>query len=203
MRNHTASAVLLAGLALALPAWPGEAQQPPAAPPAQGDAAIDPSQIPAVHNTLYKVPEGAVGWDVLADMDVEVEVLGPLRSVFHVNYTPEVKALDGREIRLMGFIYPLAAGIAHERFLLTAWPPSCPFCLPAGPSQMVEVHAAAPIEFSDGAVLLGGAFEVLEDDPSGMYYRMHGARLIERFDDIRWAGELPEQPMAPGDPKKP
>jgi hypothetical protein len=197
MNQGIAPAAVL-GLALALSPWPSDAQQPPLEPPAaQGEAPIDPSQIPAVHNTLYKVPEGAVGWDVLGEMDVEVEVLGPLRSVFHVDYSAAIKALDGREVKLMGFIYPLQAGVAHERFLLTAWPPSCPFCLPAGPSQMVEVHAAAPIEFSDGAVLLGGAFEVLKDDPSGLYYRMRGARVVERFDDIRWTGELPEQPMAP------
>ena len=59
----------------------------------------------------------------------------------------------------MGFIYPLEGGLEHEHFLLTAWPPSCPFCLPAGPSQMVEVFCKEPIEFSDGAIMLAGTFE--------------------------------------------
>jgi hypothetical protein len=27
-----------------------------------------------------------------------------------------------------------------------------------------------------------------------MYYRMRGAELLERFDDIRWTGQLPQQP---------
>src|SRR5688572_17507309 len=98
MRHQAAPAAILAVLTLALLPSPGGAQQAPEAAAAGGDQApIDPSQIPSVHNTLYKVPEGAIGWDVLADMDVEVEVLGPLRSVFHVDYTPKVKALDGRE----------------------------------------------------------------------------------------------------------
>jgi hypothetical protein len=157
---------------------------------------IDPEEIPAVHNTFYQVPEDVIGWDVLGEMDVEVEVLGPLRSVFHVDYTDQVKALDGQEVQIMGFLYPLEGGVSHARFLLTAWPPSCPFCLPAGPSQMVEVLCEEPIEFGEGAILMAGTLSVLEDDPSGMYYRMNNARLVERFDDIRWTGQLPASPQS-------
>jgi hypothetical protein len=162
----------------------------------QESGLIDPSEIPAVHNTLYQVPEGVVGWDTLGKLDVTTEVVGPLQAVFHTDYSTEVKALDGEQVKLMGFIYPLEGGLEHERFLLTAWPPSCPFCLPAGPSQMVEVFCAEPIEFTEGAVLMAGRFELLKDDPSGLYYRMHEAAEVERFDDIRWTGELPEQPKA-------
>ena len=149
---------------------------------------IDPGDIPSVHNTFYAVPEGAVSWDTLAGLEVETEVVGPLKTRFTTSYSDEILALDGRDVRIMGFIYPLEGGLEHERFLLTAWPPSCPFCLPAGPAQMVQVETKAPIPFSDGAILIGGSFEVLEDDPSGMYYRMSGAELLERFDDIRWPG---------------
>jgi hypothetical protein len=163
----------------------------------QDSGLIQPSEIPSVHNTLYRVPEGVVGWDTLGTMNVRSEVIGPLRTIFHVDYSPEIKALDGQEVKLMGFLFPLEGGLEHERFLLTAWPPSCPYCLPAGPSQMVEVLCAEPVEFSEGAIMMAGRFEVLEDDPSGMYYRMHEAELVERYDDIRWTGQLPEQPKTP------
>lgn len=158
---------------------------------------IEPSDIPSVHNTLYQVPEGVVGWDTLADLDVRTEVIAPLQARFHIDYSAAIKALDDQDVKLMGFIYPLEGGLEHERFLLTAWPPSCPFCLPAGPSQMVEVLCEEPITFTDGAILISGRFEVLEDDPSGMYYRMHAAEEVERYDDIRWTGQLPQQPQVP------
>lgn len=190
---------LLGGLALALI---GTGTMPAAgetATPGQAAAdtqdLIDPDEIPSVHDTFYRVPEGVIGWDVLGEMDVEVEVLGPLRSVFHVDYTDRVKALDGQEVKIMGFLFPLEGGVSHARFLLTAWPPSCPFCLPAGPSQMVEVLCEEPVEFSEGAILMAGTLSVLEDDPSGLYYRMDDARLIERFDEIRWTGQLPASPQ--------
>jgi hypothetical protein len=158
---------------------------------------IDPQEIPSVHNTFYQVPEGVVGWDVLGNLDVTTEVIAPLQARFHTDYSKEIKALDDKQVKLMGFIFPLEGGLEHERFLLTAWPPSCPFCLPAGPSQMVEVFCQEPIEFTEGAILMAGRFELLEDDPSGMYYRMHDAEEVERFDDVRWTGQLPPQPQAP------
>jgi uncharacterized protein len=163
----------------------------------QGSGLIEPSEIPSVHNTFYQVPEGVVGWDTLGNLDVRTEVIAPLQARFHTDYSKEIKALDGREVKLMGFIYPLEGGLEHKRFLLTAWPPSCPFCLPAGPSQMVEVFCQEPVEFTEGAILMAGRFELLEDDPSGMYYRMQDAKELERYDDIRWTGQLPQQPQVP------
>ena len=163
----------------------------------QDSGLIDPSQIPSVHNTLYQVPEGVVSWDVLDKLDVRTEVLGPLRATFHTEYSADIKALDGQDVKLMGFLYPLEGKLQHERFLLTAWPPSCPFCLPAGPTQMVEVFCAEPIDFTEGAILVGGRFELLHDDPTGLYYRLHDANLVQRFDDIRWTGSLPGQVAVP------
>ena len=115
----------------------------------QESGLIAPQEIPSVHNTFYQVPEGVIGWDTLGNLDITTEVIAPLRTIFRVSYGPEIKALDGRDVKLMGFIYPLEGGLEHEHFLLTAWPPSCPFCLPAGPSQLVDVHAREPIEFTD------------------------------------------------------
>jgi hypothetical protein len=158
---------------------------------------IDPRQIPSVHNTLYKVPDGVVSWDTLAKLEVKTEVQGPLRAVFTTSYSDDIEALDGAQVKLMGFLFPLEGGLEHERFLLTAWPPSCPFCLPAGPTHMVEVFCEEAVEFSEGAIVMAGRFEVLRDDPSGLYYRLHEGRLDERFEDIRWTGAAPAQPKAP------
>ena len=163
----------------------------------QDPGLINPGEIPSVHNTFYQVPEGVVGWDTLGKLDVRTEVIAPLQARFHTDYSAEIKALDGQEVKLMGFIYPLEGGLEHRRFLLTAWPPSCPFCLPAGPSQMVEVLCEEPVAFTEGAILMAGKFELLEDDPSGMYYRMQDAKEVERYDDIRWTGQLPQQPQVP------
>ena len=183
LAGSLACAVAL-GAAVVPPPANAFSETPVEAPGAAGP--IDPSQIPSVHNTLYKVPEGVVSWDVQRDLEVATEVTGPLRATFTTGYGDVIEALDGQEVKLMGFLFPLEGGIEHARFLLTAWPPSCPFCLPAGPSQMVEVFCVEPIAYSEGAIVIAGGFELLHDDPSGLYYRLHDARLVERHDDIRW-----------------
>jgi hypothetical protein len=150
--------------------------------------------IPSVHNSFYQVPEGVVGWDVLGVLDIEIEVLGPLQTNATKTFSETVRALDGETIKVMGFLYPLKGGVTHDYFLLTAWPPSCPFCLPAGPTMMVETFAAEAIDFTEGAIVMAGQFELLENDPSGFFYRMQSAQLVERFDDIRWNGMDSLQP---------
>ncbi len=157
---------------------------------------IDPENIPSVHNTFYQVPDGVIGWDVLGVLDIEIEVLGPLQTNATKTFSDAVRALDGEKIMVMGFLYPLRGGVAHDHFLLTAWPPSCPFCLPAGPTMMVETFAAEAIEFTEGAIVMAGRFELLENDSSGFFYRMQSAELVERFDDIRWNGAESLQPSS-------
>ena len=44
-----------------------------------------------------------------------------------------VTALDGKAIKVQGFMMPLDIGeIKQRRFLLVAAPPHCSFCLPPG-----------------------------------------------------------------------
>ncbi len=196
MRSNRSARRVIGALALGVAAVAGS-EFAFSEEPLQQWGVIDPSQLPSVHNTLYQVPEDVVSWDTLGQLDVRTEVLGPLRATFHTDYSAGIKALDGQEVKLMGFLFPLEGKLEHERFLLTAWPPACPYCLPAGPTQMVEVFCDEPITYTDSAILVGGRFELLQDDATGLYYRLHEAELIERFDDIRWNGALPGQPAAP------
>lgn len=181
--NILSTVVLSAAICMA--AMPVSAED---ALPATGEV-IDPDDIPSVHNSFYQVPEGAVSWDILGTMDVKIEVLGPLRTQMTKSFSKETQALDGETVKVMGFLYPLKGGVTHEHFLLTAWPPSCPFCLPAGPTLMVETFTAEPIDFTEGAILMAGRLELLENDPSGFLYRLQEAELVERFDHIRWSDD--------------
>jgi uncharacterized protein len=123
--------------------------------------------------------EGVLSWETFAALDYTYESPFPGATTFTRSFGAAIEALDGEEIRLAGFIYPLEAGERHARFLFSGFPPGCPFCLPAGPEQLVEVLTAEPVRFTDKPVILAGRFELLHDDPSGLYYRLHEARAIE------------------------
>jgi hypothetical protein len=119
---------------------------------------------------------GAVSWQTLAETEVTHTSPAPLQTIITVNFTPTIEALDGRNVKIKGFIYPLEPGETHSRFLLSAYPPGCPFCLPAGPRELVEVLAAVPVRFTQDAVLVEGTFHLLHDDPTGIYYRLTEAQ---------------------------
>ena len=67
---------------------------------------------------------------------------------------------------------PLENAERQRHFLLTANPPSCFFCLPGGPETVVEVMAREPVAFGLDAVVMDGRLQLLEDDDSGLLYRM-------------------------------
>ena len=142
-----------------------------AAAPAFGEEAPPPPGPPA--ETLYPLPEveGAVPWQWLAAVEMEFEGIDLVPR-----YRPELRALDGETVTLVGFLMPLAAD--GRRSLLSMISPACPFCLPGGPETFVELLADEPIAFTEEAAVVSGRLELLEDSLSGYFYRLHGARLL-------------------------
>ena len=131
-----------------------------------------------VHNQAPDAPPTALTWDELMNLEVTVETVAPLQSNFIVSYPETLKARDGTVVRLRGFMYPLEAGETHTYFLLSALPPSCPFCLPASARGLVEVMCDEGVRYTLEPVLLEGRFELLEDDElgTGLHYRLSAAR---------------------------
>ncbi len=122
---------------------------------------------------------GALHWSLLAELDVEAETVGPLRTVFRVRFPEAVRALHEREVTVLGFIYVLEPGREQTRFLLSALPPGCPFCLPGGPTSLIDVRCSEPVRFTKEPIALRGRFELLEDDETGLYYRLSDASAAD------------------------
>ncbi len=116
-----------------------------------------------------------VSWRTLAR--VETEQVG-VRMVSR--FAPEILALDQKDVKLQGFMVPLEVGERQKRFLLTAVPVDCAFCLPAGPEALVEVLAKTAIGYSVEPIVVTGRFAVLKDDAGGLLYRLTGADAVGR-----------------------
>ena len=61
-------------------------------------------------------------------------------------FSRDILALDRKDVKVQGFMIPLDIGDKQKRFLISAVPPHCQFCLPAGPDALVEVEAKTPVE---------------------------------------------------------
>ena len=110
---------------------------------------------------------GVVPWSLLSATTIKMTngKLGPA-------FSSALQPLNGRTVKLQGYILPLEAGQTHRYFLLSAWSPTCPFCLSAGPEAMVEIRAKTAVKYSMDPVVVEGRLLLLESDPGGMFYRL-------------------------------
>lgn len=119
--------------------------------------------------------EGFVSWKMLSQVQAQ-----PGQGQMIVTLPPGAKALHGQRVRMQGFMMPLDVGPAQRHFLFTAIPPTCSFCIPAGPEGLVEVKSAEPVPYGTEAIELEGVWQVLQDDPLGLYYRLTEARVLRK-----------------------
>lgn len=92
-------------------------------------------------------------------------------------YTGEIKALHGKEVTLMGFMFPLEPEEKQKNFLLGPYPLSCPFEYHVGPAQVVEVFTKEPISFSYDPITIRGTFDVKFNEETNVFYYLRNTRL--------------------------
>ena len=124
-------------------------------------------------STLLPEKEGVVSWKTLAQVEPTKQ-----GDKMVAKFSQDVLNLDSKAVRVQGFILPLDIGDQQQHFLLSAVPPHCPFCMPAGPDAVVEVLARKKVAYGLEPVLLTGKFVVLKDDASGLLYRLTDAEPI-------------------------
>lgn len=96
-------------------------------------------------------------------------------------FNPEIESLDGQEVTLDGYIYPLEGTRASKHFVLSALPiESCYFCGGGGPETVVEIYAAEPVPYSKDKIYLKGNFKLNKEDPLGVIYSVVDATLEEK-----------------------
>lgn len=161
--------------------------------------AMNPEQAGMAQQLLPKIP-GLTSWEILQQAEMmNLNQSGPRKShigepgkggifgvaeeddvpaKFEVVFSPEVKKLNNKEIKVAGFMMPIEQRESHKRFMLSAVPPGCPFCLPGGPNSIIEVFVKKPLKYTTDALVLTGTMNLLKDDPSGFYYRMIEAAEI-------------------------
>jgi hypothetical protein len=122
-----------------------------------------------VETTFLEELPGVVSWKTLAKVTIKKDI---------PHFEKEVEALNGKEVKVQGFMMPLENTEKQKHFILSVTPPSCFFCLPASSEGIVEIYAEEGIEFSFDPIIMTGTLNVLKNDEMGLYYRMQNAQQI-------------------------
>lgn len=95
-------------------------------------------------------------------------------------FSDKVKALEGKEVVMKGYIIPVEGYKSHKEFILSAFPYNmCFFCGGAGPETVMEVFATDPVKYQADAIYLRGTLRLNPDDINRLMYFLEDAVLVD------------------------
>ncbi len=96
-------------------------------------------------------------------------------------FSESVKAMQGKEVTIKGYIIPVEGYKSHKEFIFSAYPYSmCFFCGGAGPETVMEVEAVEGVKYSADAVYLKGNIQLNDKDINRLMYKLVNAKLIKQ-----------------------
>lgn len=94
---------------------------------------------------------------------------------YDITYTPGVKAMNGREITISGFMLPLEAKDKSRHFLLERRAPTCAFCPPGGPNEIIEVFSTKALAWNENEATFSGTLILPNDAKKGVFFQLKDA----------------------------
>lgn len=127
-------------------------------------------------------PKNGLDWTELSKTQIivyEEEQDGLTNEGNRPKFPGSVAALDGTDVIMQGYMFPLEETDAQSQFLFGPFPASCPFHYHVGPNLVIEAHAKKPIDFVSDAITLKGRLELVpRDDEFNVFYRLKDVELV-------------------------
>lgn len=146
--------------------------------------AIEEKPVPPALEDIWQpaqTPKGGVSWKTLETTEDLQRIDEDGYIVSRPIFSAEVKALEGKIIKVAGWMMPLESGDEQRHFVLLGYPPGCPFHMHAGPKQFVEVRTAIPIQTQMwDPIIIEGTLTLTGEDETGVFYQVADGQL--RFD---------------------
>lgn len=95
-------------------------------------------------------------------------------------FSPEVKALDGKEVTIKGYIIPVEGYKSHKEFVFSAFPYNmCFFCGGAGPETVMEIMADEAIKYTTDPITIKGKLALNDSDINRLIYAMTEVVMVK------------------------
>ncbi|MDZ7879063.1 MAG: hypothetical protein U5L45_15380 [Saprospiraceae bacterium] len=107
-------------------------------------------------------------YDEVLGLKIDVPVFGK-----------EVKALEGKEVTIKGYIIPTDGYKNQSAFVFSAFPYNmCFFCGGAGPETVIEVNSKQPIIYTSEPIYLKGILVLNGADVNRLIYSLEKAQKL-------------------------
>lgn len=95
-------------------------------------------------------------------------------------FSDEIKELEGKEVKIKGYIIPVEGYKSHKEFIFSAYPYNmCFFCGGAGPETVMEVSASEPVKYTAEQIEIQGILTLNDSDVNRLMYIMTDVKLVK------------------------
>lgn len=129
------------------------------------------------------IPEGGVSWQTFGETGMDEYTMIDKEGYEWLGVRPkfkeEVKELDGKEILIQGYMFPLEQSEKQSLFLLSPFPVSCPYHPHVSSNLTIEVYAKNPILHSYDAINIKGKLELVQkDNLYNIFFRLRDSIMV-------------------------
>lgn len=120
-------------------------------------------------------------WRVLAKVSWYSKYNAELKAnIDYPKFSEEVLKLDGKKVRISGYLVPTEMYSGADYIILSAYPAAqCYFCGGAGPETVIEVYQKNPrFSFTQSKVAFEGRLELNKNDPYRLIYLLKDAKQV-------------------------
>ena len=172
----TRRSILLAGLAAGAPVlMAGLAPPKPKSAIVSADCAADAELCSEAERRTHLPHSTDPFWALLKACDVQRDTQ---KNTYTLRPTPEVRALDGKTVRVKGFTVPLDGTDRTSHFLIAVNTPVCFYHPPGEPNEILEVTTSSPMIWDEKLKTVEGVFAISAAGDAGVYFKLTQARLI-------------------------
>ena len=144
---------------------------------------IDQNDLLSNVDDFTDMPVGGTSWEFFGETGMIEYSYKDDKGYDWLGFRPEfkekIKKLDGEEILIQGYMFPLDQGEKQSRFLLGPFPISCPYHPHVSSNLTIEVHAKNPILYTYDAVNIRGELELVKSDNLfNIFYRLKNSKIV-------------------------
>lgn len=125
----------------------------------------------------YGQSSSSENWKVLSKLEYE-KSKDEYGEIYIPKFGPEIKALEGKEIELSGYIIPFEGMFKPDHLIISSVPvASCFFCGGAGPESVAEIYLNEPVKYTAKKVTIRGKLALNDSDVDQLMYILKDAKM--------------------------